>query len=145
MIIAVAYNNGQINEHFGHAEQFAIYDFPMSEVENATKRLINCSDKHGHQAMADLMRDNNVDAVIVGSMGSEARAILLSYGIVPVAGYAGNADMAAEMLITGQLPVLEEGAGMCGGGCGGCGGGCGCHGGEDEGESSCGCGGGCCH
>ena len=143
MIIAVAYTNGQINEHFGHAECFALYDFPDNEVEGSTKRLIECSDRHGHQAMADLMRDNNVDAVIVGNMGGEARAILLTYGIVPVAGYAGNADMAAEMLITGQLPILPEGAGACGGGCGGCGGGCGCHDGEESGEGH-GCGG-CCH
>jgi len=142
MTIAVAYNNGQINEHFGHAEQFAFYDFDGLEPGNATKRLVDCADKHGHQAMADLMRENNVDAVIVGHMGAEARAILLSYGIVPVAGYAGNADMAAEMLVTGQLPIVDESAGMCSGGCGGCGGSCGCHGGDEEGEGGCG---GCCH
>lgn len=27
MKVAVAYNNGQIGEHFGHAECFAIYDY----------------------------------------------------------------------------------------------------------------------
>jgi predicted Fe-Mo cluster-binding NifX family protein len=138
MIIAVAYDNGQIGEHFGHAEMFAIYDYKDSDINNCTKRLVDCSDRHGHQAMADLMRDNSVDAVLTGNMGTEAKRVLLSYGIVPVVGYCGDADTAADMLITGRLPILGEDAGSCSGGCGGC---SGC--GHDEGED-CGCGG-CCH
>ena len=140
MIVAVAYNEGMINEHFGHAECFALYEYNETDLDSCQKRLINCADKHGHQAMADLMKENNVDAVIVGHMGDEARRILLSYGIVPVPGYAGPADMAADMLVSGQLPLVGEDAGMCSGGCGGCGGGCG------SGEDAGGCGGGCgCH
>lgn len=122
MRIAVAYQDGEIFEHFGHCECFAIYEYG-SDVEDCAKTLVNSADRHGHKAMADLMREQQVDAVLCGSMGDEARALLLSYGIVPVAGYCGHADTAADMLVTGQLPVME-GAGACGGGCGGCGGGC---------------------
>ena len=77
-----------------------------------------------------------MDAVIAGNMGGEAKAVLLSMGIVPIAGYAGSADDAADMLILGQLPILQ-GEGMCAGGCTGCGecGGCG--------DSGCDCGCGC--
>ena len=144
MRIAVAYKDGEIFEHFGHCECVAIYEYG-DVVEDCTKTLVDCADRHGHKAMADLMREQQVDAVLCGNMGSEARALLLSYGIVPVAGYCGHADTAADMLVTGQLPV-DPGAGACGGGCGGCGGGChhdeggcGCH---DDGEESGGC---CCH
>ena len=141
MKVAVAYNNGQIGEHFGHAECFAIYDYEDANVESCVKKLIDCSDLHGHQAMAELMRANEVDAVIVAQMGEEARALLLGFGIVPVLGYVGGADMAADMLVSGLLSVTPDYGGGCGGGCGGCGGGCGC-GGDDEG-GSCSCGGGC--
>ena len=134
MKIAVTYKDGEIYEHFGHCETFAIYDYEQADVNQVTKVLVDCSDRHGHQAMADLMRQQGVDAVICGNMGAEARALLLTYGIIPVAGYCGDADTAADMLITGQLPIIDD-AGACGGGCGGCGGGCG----DDEG----GCG--CCH
>lgn len=139
MKIAVTYKDGEIFEHFGHCETFAIYDYEDNDYEKCTKTLVECGDRHGHAAMAELMRDQGVDAVICGNMGGEARAMLLSFGIVPVAGYCGDADTAADMLITGQLPIID-GAGACGGGCGGCGGSC--HG-DDEGD--CGCGGGCCH
>ena len=134
MKIAVTYKDGEIYEHFGHCETFAIYDYEQADVNRVTKVLVDCSDRHGHQAMADLMRQQGVDAVICGNMGAEARALLLTYGIIPVAGYCGDADTAADMLITGQLPIFDD-AGACGCG-GGCGGGCG----DDEG----GCGG-CCH
>lgn len=140
MIIAVAWDNGNIGEHFGHASMFALYNYAGANPEECKKRLIDCSDRHGHADMAKLMRENNVDAVIVGRMGSEARSALLSLGIVPVAGYEGDADTAADLLITGRLPIMDE-DGACGGGCGGGCGGChGCHGEDDDGECGCGCG-----
>ena len=132
MKIAVTYKDGEIYEHFGHCETFAIYDYAQADVNRVTKVLVDCTDRHGHQAMADLMREQGVDAVICGNMGAEARALLLSYGIIPVAGYCGDADTAADMLITGQLPIFDD-AGACGGGCGGCGG-------DDDGGCGCGCG-----
>ena len=138
MKIAVTYKDGEIFEHFGHCETFAIYDYPESSLENVSKKLVDCGDRHGHTAMAELMQQEGVDAVICGNMGAEARAILLSMGIVPVPGYCGNADIAADLLILGQLPAGD--GGQCSGGCGGC---SGC-GGHDEGDEGCGCGG-CCH
>ena len=104
--IAVSYKDGEIFEHFGHSEYFAIYEFDEHDLSVSTKR------------------------------GDEARSLLLSYGIIPVPGYCGDADTAAELLVTGQLPPVD--GGCCSGDCGGC---SGCHGGdEDEGGCSCGCG-----
>ena len=133
MKVAVAYQDGEIFGHFGHCETFAIYNYYGETTAECEKKLVDSSDRHGHQAMAELMRQQGVDAVLAGNMGPEAQAALLSMGIVPVVGYSGHADTAADLLVTGQLPVGEDY-----GGCGGCGGGCG---GGDEGD--CGCGGGC--
>ena len=136
MIVAVAWDNGNIGEHFGHASMFAIYNYAGFNPEECEKRLVDCSDKHGHADMANLMRENKVDAVIAGRIGSEARATLLSFGIIPVAGYEGDADTAADLLITGRLPIMDD-SGSCGGGCGGC---SGCHAGDETGSCGCGCG-----
>ena len=138
MIIAVAYDEGEIGAHFGHAETFALYNYRGADVNDCTKTLIDSSDLHGHQQMADLMKENGVDAVLCGNMGPEAKKLLLSYGIVPVAGYEGDADVAADLLLTGQLPIVE--GGTCSGGCGGCGGDC-HH--DEDGNCDCGCSGGC--
>lgn len=139
MIVAVAYEDGNIGQHFGHAEFFALYNYTGDDTSSVTKTLLDVRELHGHQQMADAMKENGVDAVMTQQMGAEARALLLSYGIVPVAGYQGDADTAADLLVTGQLPIVD-GAGACGGGCGGCGGSC-HH--DEEGNCDCGCDGGC--
>ena len=141
--VAVSYQDGEIFEHFGHTETFAIYEFDEENLEESTKRLVEATGLHGHQDMADLLKREGVDAVICGSMGQEAHAALLGYGIIPVAGYCGDADTAAQLLVIGQLPT-SDGGGSDGGGCsGGCGGCSGCHGGGEEGEGGCDCGCGC--
>ena len=132
MRIAVAYDNGLIGAHFGHAEMFAVYDYADADVNRCTKHLIPCADRHGHEAMAQLMRDAQVDAVISGNMGGEAKAALLSLGIVPVAGVEGPADLAADLLLLGKLPITGADSGFEGGcsgscsGCSGCGPDCNC-------------------
>ena len=142
MKVAVAYDKGEIFGHFGHCGMFAFYEYG-EYVTDCKKTLVETGERQGHQAMADLMREQGTEAVIVGNMGPEAKALLLSYGIIPIVGYSGDADTAADLLVTGRLPVAPgaEYGGGCGGGC--CGGGdhgsCGC-----GGDESCGCGGGCC-
>ena len=139
MRIAVAYDNGEIGLHFGHAEMFAVYDYEDGDVSRCTKTLVETGERHGHQAMAELMQSQNVDVVISGNMGGEAKAALLSLGIVPVAGFEGPADLAADLLVLGRLPINGADGGFEGGGCSGscsgcsgcgpdcdCGGSCGC-------------------
>lgn len=133
MRIAVAYQDGEIFGHFGHCPLFAIYEYG-EYVSDCQKKLVDTSMLSGHQQMADKMKELEVDAVIVGNMGGEAKAMLLSYGIVPIAGYSGDADTASDLLVTGQLPV-NPGEGGCGCGCScGCGGSC-----SPESGCSCGC------
>ena len=139
MKVAIAYQDGEIFGHFGHCETFAIYDYYGDTTAECNKTLVDSSALHGHAAMAELMREKGVDAVMAGNMGPEARAALLSMGIVPITGYSGHADTAADLLVTGQLPVADE-SGGCGGGCGGgCSGGCGGGCGPDGCGSGCGC------
>lgn len=134
MRIAVSYRDGQIGEHFGKAPMFAIYDYENADVNRCTKRLIDTQDLSGHEAMAELMRAEKVDAVIAGNMGGQAKAALLSLGIVPIAGYTGSADDAADLLILGSLPILQGESPCAGGGCSGC---SGCA--DGNGCPSCGC------
>ncbi|MCF0137517.1 MAG: hypothetical protein HUJ66_04030, partial [Oscillospiraceae bacterium] len=97
MIIAVAYDNGEINEHFGHAELFAIYETNADNTAVVSKRLVELKNP-GHQGAADLMKENSVDVVICGMIGGAGRAALAEYGIVAFAGFCGDSDDAAELM-----------------------------------------------
>ena len=139
MKIAVAYENGEIYGQFGHCHQCAVYEYG-EYVSDCRKNLEDTSELAGHQAMADKMRELQVDAVLCGNMGGESKALLLSYGIVPIVGYSGHADTAADLLVTGQLPIVPGGEG---GGCS-CSGDCSCScGGDCGGDAGCSCGGDC--
>ena len=142
MVIAVAYDNGNIHEHFGHCPMFALYETDPAETQLESKRCVEPG-VSGHEAMAEYMAAMDVDAVICGNIGSGGRFALAQRGIIAYAGFAGNADYAAQMLFEGELPYIPEG-GACshhdGGCCGHDDGGCGCGGHDDEG-CGCGCGG----
>ena len=55
MRIAVPYKDGEIFEHFGHTEMFAVYEYEGADVTKCTKRLIETGDRHGHKDMAELL------------------------------------------------------------------------------------------
>ena len=139
MRIAVAYQDGEIYGHFGHCPMFAVYEYG-EYVSDCTKRLVDTSELSGHNAMADKMQELGIAAVIAGNMGGEAKAELLSRGIVPIVGFSGDADTAADMQVTGQLPVNGSEGGCCSGGSCSCSGDCGSEGGDCGCGGSCGCG-----
>lgn len=131
MRIAIVYDNGEIGAHFGHADCIAVYEYDENDLDKVQKILLDTTDVNGHNAMTEVLADEHVEAVMSQTMGQEAITTLLAKGIIPVAGYKGDADTAAYMLVTGQLPMEASSDGGCSGGCGGCGGSCGgctgCH------------------
>ncbi|MDY3302287.1 MAG: FKBP-type peptidyl-prolyl cis-trans isomerase [Lachnospiraceae bacterium] len=134
MRVAVAYNKGNVNDHFGKAEQFKIYEVEDGKVLDS---FIIDAEGEGHSAMTSLMVRNEVSAVVSGNMGPHAWEALGNAGIGAFVGASGTADEAVNAFLQGKLiPAnLSDSEGGCGAhdeeGCGGC---CGS---EDD---SCGCG-----
>ena len=58
MKIAVTYENGQIFQHFGHTEQFKLYEAANSKITHAEVVDTNGS---GHGALAGFLMQNGVD------------------------------------------------------------------------------------
>ena len=75
MKIAVTYDNGQIFLHFGHTEQFKLYD----------------------------VEDGKVTAQTVVDAGGEGHGALAQAGIRLYGGVKGEADAAVEALLRGEL------------------------------------------
>ena len=58
MKIAVTYENGQIFQHFGHSENFKIYE---TEGKNIVRAEVIGTDGAGHSALAAVLKDKGVD------------------------------------------------------------------------------------
>lgn len=100
MKIAVTYENGQIFQHFGHTEQFKIYDTEDSKI--LSEEIVNTNGS-GHGALAALLRDLNVDTLICGGIGGGAKAALADAGIKLYGGVSGSCDAAVQALLIGNL------------------------------------------
>ena len=100
MKIAVTYLNGEIFQHFGHTEQFKIYDVQDGKV---VRTEIVGTNGSGHGALAGLLYALHVDALICGGIGGGAQNALAQHGIQLYGGASGNADNAVNALISGNL------------------------------------------
>lgn len=139
MKIAVPYENGEVFQHFGHAERFCLYTVQDGAIVGA--EALEAAGR-GHDAVAELLQANGVDLAIVGGIGIGAENALREAGISFCSGVSGSADEAVQAFLDGTLKYSDfatcdhhheeededggcGGCGGCGGGCGGCGGGCG--------------------
>ncbi len=100
MRIAVTYENGQIFQHFGHTEQFKVYNVEDGKVVSSSLLFAFGS---GHGALAGFLTMNKVDVLICGGIGMGARNALSDAGIKLYGGASGNADDAVAALIAGNL------------------------------------------
>ncbi|RKM60428.1 peptidylprolyl isomerase [Butyrivibrio sp. CB08] len=150
MKIAVTYEDGQVFQHFGHTEQFKVYEVEDGKV--VSSQVVG-TEGAGHEALATLLSGKEIDALICGGLGGGAMAALEANGIEVVSGVKGDTDAAVEAYLKGELESTgvncdhhdhehEHGEGHnCGhhdhgddheeGGCGGC------HSDEDS-EGGCG-------
>ena len=134
MKIAVPFANGEVFQHFGHTENFKLYEIEAGQVVSGEIIDTNGS---GHEALANFLADLSVSVVLCGGIGGGAEAALADAGIEICSGAQGDADAAVAAYLKGELESAgvncdhhhdhdAEGTcgGGCGGGCGGCGGGC---------------------
>lgn len=105
MRIAVTFEEGQVFQHFGHTEQFKVYDVDGGMV---TGSQVVGTGGQGHGALAGVLKALNADVLICGGIGGGARAALASMGIRLYGGVTGSADEAVEAFLKGQLSYDPE-------------------------------------
>lgn len=105
MKIAVTFENDKIFQHFGHTEQFKMY-----EVENGNIVSSEVLDTNGagHGAIAEFLANNHVNVVICGGIGGGAKIALENNNIKLYGGVSGNADDAVKALLAGNLNYNPE-------------------------------------
>ncbi|MBR5287400.1 MAG: dinitrogenase iron-molybdenum cofactor biosynthesis protein [Clostridia bacterium] len=98
--IAVTYENGQVFQHFGHTQQFKIYEI----IDGKMSSMVVPTAGGGHGALAGFLEELGVDTLICGGIGMGAQVALDNADIQLYAGITGSADMAVAKLLAGVLP-----------------------------------------
>ena len=105
MKIAVTYDNGEVFQHFGHTEQFKIYEIENDKVIN--EEIIDTNGT-GHGLLGKLLISRGVNALICDGLGSGARNILEENTIKVYPGVVGNVDKVIEDYINDRLNYDEN-------------------------------------
>lgn len=100
MKIAVTYEDGNIFPHFGHTEQFKVYDIENGKV--CGTQIVD-TEGNGHGALAGMLSALKVDTLVCGGIGAGAQTALAQAGIRLYGGASGSADEAVDALLAGNL------------------------------------------
>lgn len=100
MKIAVTYENGNVFQHFGHTEQFKIYDVKDNKI---TSSEVVDTNGNGHGALAGFLQNLNVDILICGGIGAGAKNALANAGIKLFGGVTSSADDAVTAFLSNNL------------------------------------------
>lgn len=105
MKIAVTYDNGNVFQHFGHSEQFKVYEIENNKIINT--QIVDSNDS-GHSALAQLLDNADIDVLICGGIGGCAVSALGDCNIKLYAGVKGSADKAVEDYLSGALEQVSS-------------------------------------
>ncbi|NDL66333.1 NifB/NifX family molybdenum-iron cluster-binding protein [Anaerotalea alkaliphila] len=100
MKIAVASEKDMVTGHFGHCENFHIFEAQDAEIV-ASSSIPNPGHKPGF--LPNYLNELGVNVIISGGMGGGAVDIFNEKGIQVVTGAKGQAKAAAEMFLQGML------------------------------------------
>ena len=133
MKIAVTYEEGNVFQHFGRTENYKVYETEDGRIVSSEVKSTNGT---GHEAIADLLKEDGVEVLICGGLGQGAKDALEACEIEVFSGAEGSADEAVEKYLKGELESTgvncdhhdhehghdheQEEAGCGGGGCAGC-------------------------
>ena len=124
MKIAVTYDNGQVYQHFGHCQQFQIFELDGKEIKGS--EIIDANGA-GHGALVGFLMENDIKILICGGIGPGAKNGLAACGIEVFPGVVGDTEAAVMAWTHGILDFDPDTE-------------CDCHGhGHNHGDGECHC------
>jgi predicted Fe-Mo cluster-binding NifX family protein len=108
MIYAVPLSNGRVAMHFGHCEQFALFDVDEAKGEIVKKEIIT-SPEHQPGLLPAWLAEQGVSVVIASGMGSRAQELFRQNRIsVAVNALEDDPERAVMAYIKGVLEVGDD-------------------------------------
>jgi Mrp family chromosome partitioning ATPase/predicted Fe-Mo cluster-binding NifX family protein len=102
--IALPIDNGLINVHFGHADQFLMVTSCHQTIV-ASKVITPAK---GHEELATCLEENNINVVLTQNIGVNMRELLTDRGIEVISGVQGDAMKVATLYLRNELKQEES-------------------------------------
>lgn len=110
MKIAIPVAGGKLCAHFGHCEQFKIF-----ETDDVNKAILGSQNitppQHEPGVLPRWLAEKGVNCIIAGGMGSRAAGIFQHYGVRVITG--APADEPSEIVLAFLHDKLATGANAC--------------------------------
>ncbi len=100
MKLAIAYENGEVFQHFGETPSYLLVDIEAGKV---VSKAVHDNGEASHIALIDVLVGLGADAVVVGGLGGGAFVRLQAAGIKIYAPYFGSAEQAISDFLAGKL------------------------------------------
>lgn len=100
MKIAVASEGNKVTEHFGHCQNFNIFEVENNEIIKS-ESFANPGHRPGFLPL--FLSEKGANVIIAGGMGGGAVQIFNEKGIEVITGATGNALDAAKAYLAGKL------------------------------------------
>lgn len=110
MRIAIPITNGRLSPHFGHCEQFAMFDVE-ADTKNIKSRQTLIAPPHEPGLLPRWLSEQGVELVICGGMGRRAQQLFIQNQIEVIVGVPVDSP---EHLISSYLSkTLQAGKNIC--------------------------------
>jgi len=110
MKIAIPLIQGKLSLHFGHCDQFAIFD-----IDENLKKTVGRNDAtppaRAPGVLPSWLHENHVSVIIAGGMGQRAQQLFARNHIEVVIGASSNVP--EELVSTYLQDTLESGDNLC--------------------------------
>lgn len=101
MKIAIPTDRGQVSAHFGHCEEFTIYDVDANNKVNSKEVIENPGHEPGFLPV--FLAKQNINCIIAGGMGSRAKQLFDQNNIQTITGASGIVDEVVQGYLAGNL------------------------------------------
>lgn len=102
MKIAIAQEGTTVCQHFGHCEQFALYD------QEANRWSMVDNPDHQPGFLPGFLRKLGADVIIAGGMGARAQELFVDLGMEVVVGASGPVPEVVDQFLKGELKSSGE-------------------------------------
>lgn len=105
MVVAICFEKGKVAPHFGHTQEFKIYEVKPNKEE--VEFYYVEAKGEGCSSLVPILKANKVNVLVCGGLGQGAYNHLTEAGIIVVPGVEGEVDDVFGELMDGTLKYDE--------------------------------------